>query len=65
MNLPILKRVSVENLSLYRRPIKTKISSGLNLIIGGNGIGKTTLVNTILFGLVGTEEYERINGTKR
>jgi chromosome segregation ATPase len=64
MNLPILKRVSVENLSLYRRPIKTKISSGLNLIIGGNGIGKTTLVNTILFGLVGTEEYERINGTK-
>jgi chromosome segregation ATPase len=64
MNLPILKRVTVENLSLFTRTIKTKISPGLNLIIGGNGIGKTTLVNTMLFGLVGNENYERLNGAK-
>ena len=64
MNLPILKKVTVEHLSLYTRTIKTKISPGLNLIIGGNGIGKTTLVNAILFGLVGNENYERLNGAK-
>jgi DNA repair exonuclease SbcCD ATPase subunit len=64
MNLPILKKVTVEHLSLYTRTINTKISPGLNLIIGGNGIGKTTLVNAILFGLVGNEDYERVNGSK-
>jgi DNA repair exonuclease SbcCD ATPase subunit len=42
-----------------------KIHSGLNLIIGGNGIGKTTLVNTILFGLVGNATYEKLDGGKK
>jgi len=59
MKLPILKKVSVKNLSLYTRPIDMKIHPGINLIIGGNGIGKTTLVNTILFALVGNATYER------
>jgi hypothetical protein len=41
-----------------------KIYPGLNLVIGGNGIGKTTLINTILFGLVGNATYERLDGVE-
>lgn len=61
MKLPMLKRVVVKNLSLYCEPIHRTFYPGINMIIGGNGIGKTTLVNTILFGLVGAEEYEFSN----
>jgi len=52
-------------MSLYTRAIEMKIHPGLNLIIGGNGIGKTTLVNTILFGLVGNATYEKLDGIKK
>jgi DNA repair exonuclease SbcCD ATPase subunit len=52
-------------LSLYTRPLDMKIHTGLNLIIGGNGIGKTTLINTILFGLVGNATYQRLDGLER
>jgi hypothetical protein len=61
MKLPVLKKVAVSDLSLYTRPINMKISPGINLIIGGNGIGKTTLINTILFALVGNATYERFD----
>jgi DNA repair exonuclease SbcCD ATPase subunit len=63
MKLPILKSVTVEHLSLYTRTVKIKVLPGLNLIIGGNGIGKTTLVNTILFGLVGNASYQQPGST--
>jgi len=42
-----------------------KVHSGLNLIIGGNGIGKTTLINTILYGLVGNATYEKLDTVKK
>jgi DNA repair exonuclease SbcCD ATPase subunit len=59
MKLPTLKKVIVEHLSLYTRTINMRLSPGINLIIGGNGIGKTTLVNTILYALVGNATYEK------
>lgn len=65
MQLPTLKKVRVERLSLYTRSIDMKVYPGLNLIIGGNGIGKTTLVNTILFGLVGNATYKKLDGVIR
>ena len=61
MKLPIIKKVVVEDLSLYTQPIDRTIYPGINMVIGGNGLGKTTLVNTILFALVGNAPYERLN----
>lgn len=52
-------------MSLYTRVIDMRIHPGLNLIIGGNGIGKTTLINTILFGLVGNATYDKLNGVAK
>ena len=42
--LPTLKRVKISNYSLFRKDIDYEFILGLNLIIGGNGIGKTTFI---------------------
>ena len=39
--------------SLYPNGINWKLLSGLNIIVGGTGLGKTTLINAVLFGLFG------------
>jgi len=61
MQLPIMKRLTVEHLSLYTQSIYHTIHPGINMVIGGNGLGKTTLVNTILFALVGNVPCEVLN----
>lgn len=51
--LPTLKRVKISNYSLFRKDIDYEFILGLNLIIGGNGIGKTTFINIIKYALIG------------
>ncbi len=61
MKLPIIKKITVENLSLYTQAINRDVYPGINMVIGGNGLGKTTLVNTALFALVGNSPYYSLN----
>jgi len=61
MRLPRVKKIRVEHLSLYKEAIDQIFYPGINMIIGGNGIGKTTLINSILYGLVGNATYKRFN----
>lgn len=61
MKLPILTRVNVKNLSLYNGNIDRKLMPGLNMVIGGNGLGKTTFVNTIIYGLIGNTKFKTLN----
>ena len=61
MKLPILKGITIEHLSLSRDTIRKQFEPGINMIIGGNGIGKTTLINTVLYALVGNSPYEWLN----
>ena len=51
--LPTLKRVKISNYSLFRKDIDYEFILGLNLIIGGNGIGKTTFINIVKYALIG------------
>ena len=51
--LPTLKRVKISNYSLFKEDIDYEFILGLNLIIGGNGVGKTTFINIIKYGLIG------------
>ena len=51
--LPQLKRVGIYNYSLYNTNIDYNFIDGINLIIGGNGVGKTTFVNIIKYSLIG------------
>lgn len=51
--LPTLKRVRISNYSLFQKNIDYEFVLGLNLIIGGNGIGKTTFINIIKYALIG------------
>ncbi|MGE5328876.1 MAG: AAA family ATPase [Deltaproteobacteria bacterium] len=53
--LPTLKSLEVKNYSLYlnKPDFKFDFIEGLNLIIGGNGVGKTTFVFLIKYGLIG------------
>ena len=51
--LPTLKRVKISNYSLYKKDIDYEFINGLNLIIGGNGVGKTTFISIIKYALIG------------
>ncbi|SEP06487.1 AAA family ATPase [Flavobacterium sp. fv08] len=54
-HLPSLISIEVKNFSLYPGNLNLtyKFIDGINLIIGGNGVGKTTFLNILKFALVG------------
>lgn len=49
----VIKRVRISNYSLYNGDIDYEFVDGLNLIIGGNGVGKTTFISIIKYALIG------------
>lgn len=53
--LPELVRINIKNYTLYPNGLDYTYDfvKGVNLILGGNGMGKTTFVNIIKFGLIG------------
>lgn len=51
--LPQLMNVKITNYSLYNKDIEYNFIDGINLIIGGNGVGKTTFVNIVKYALIG------------
>lgn len=51
--LPKLKRIRIINYSLYSEDIDYEFIEGLNLIVGGNGVGKTTFINILKYALIG------------
>lgn len=51
--LPRLKYVKIANYSLYNKDIEFRFIDGVNLILGGNGVGKTTFINIIKYALIG------------
>ena len=67
--LPTLKRVRISNYSLFCQDIDYEFISGLNLIIGGNGVGKTTFISIIKYALIGLYkkdlEVKNYKGEKR
>ena len=53
--LPELMSINIKNYTLYPNGLDYTYDfvKGINLILGGNGMGKTTFVNIIKFGLIG------------
>lgn len=53
--LPELLSINIKNYTLYPNGLNYTYDfvKGINLILGGNGMGKTTFVNIIRFGLIG------------
>lgn len=60
--LPTLKKIEILDFSIYNQNIEYEFVEGVNLIIGGNGLGKTTFINLIKYGLVGL--YSTVTGTR-
>jgi len=52
--LPLIKSFEIRGYRMFKEDWSYKISSGLNLILGINGIGKTTTTNLLSYALVGT-----------
>ena len=53
--LPELLSINIKNYTLYPNGLDYTYDfvKGINLVLGGNGMGKTTFVNIIKFGLIG------------
>ncbi|WES98293.1 AAA family ATPase [Chryseobacterium arthrosphaerae] len=58
--LPTLQSIVIENFSLYPGDLNLKYDfiKGVNLIIGGNGVGKTTFLNILKYSLIGLYKKE-------
>lgn len=65
--LPQLKSVKIDNYSLYyQQPtFEFNFLDGISSIVGGNGIGKTTFVEIIMYCLVGHKRTYPVLGTKK
>ncbi len=50
---PTLKSISIIDYSLYKEDIHYDFIDGINLVIGGNGMGKTTFINILKYALIG------------
>ncbi|KQS46555.1 hypothetical protein ASG38_12230 [Flavobacterium sp. Leaf359] len=53
--LPALEAITIQNFSLYPGDLNFTYNfiDGINLIIGGNGVGKTTFLNILKFAIIG------------
>mgnify|MGYP003618094935 CR=1 FL=1 len=56
-NLPVLKKMIINNYDLYTCPLELEFSETLNLIRGTNGTGKSTLLHIILYSIIGPYTY--------
>lgn len=63
--LPSLKNIKIKNFSLFPGALDFNYDfiEGVNLIIGGNGIGKTTFLNILKYALIGL--YKKETDVKR
>lgn len=53
MYLPRLEKVTVRYLSLFPSKLDRAFFKGINMIVGGNGVGKTTFISSILHAMFG------------
>ncbi|AEV29061.1 hypothetical protein SpiGrapes_1247 [Sphaerochaeta pleomorpha str. Grapes] len=53
-------KMQITNFTLYKQDINYDFVKGINLIIGGNGTGKTTFINILKFALIGLYKSEFI-----
>ncbi len=46
-------KITITNYSLYKEDIVYNFVQGINLVVGGNGTGKTTFINILKFAIIG------------
>ncbi|MBC1470252.1 hypothetical protein HB803_13860 [Listeria welshimeri] len=67
--LPIIKKMIINNFDLYECPFEINFSQTLNLIYGTNGTGKSTLLHIILYSIIGPYtrgiKFKNYEGKKR
>ena len=58
--LPTLKKIKIQNFTLYPNGLDFEYDfvNGVNVIMGGNGMGKTTFVNLIKYSIIGHYKKE-------
>ena len=50
---------------IFRGDVEQSLSTGSNIILGGNGLGKTTIMQAIVYGLTGGTNDETVEDQKR
>jgi DNA repair exonuclease SbcCD ATPase subunit len=67
--LPTLKEVRIYSHPIYQTDICWSISSGINFVIGANGLGKTTFLNCIHYGITGNtdihDQFEKLSKQRK
>jgi DNA repair exonuclease SbcCD ATPase subunit len=57
IRLPSLRKLKIANLNLFSKDFDLVLGDGLNIIYGGNRNGKTTVANSIEFGIFGIFQH--------
>lgn len=70
--LPVIRNLEIQNFDLYKCPAKLDFSDKLNIVIGSNGLGKSTLLYIIQYSVIGpytegvkTRNYKGEQKTRR
>ncbi|WP_106769630.1 AAA family ATPase [Paenibacillus faecalis] len=69
VNIPKLLRVRIFSHPIYKTDIDWNIQTGFNFVIGANGLGKTTFLNCIHYGITGNsniyEQFIKLNKQRK
>lgn len=65
--LPELQRIHIKNYTLYPNGLDYTFDfiKGANLVLGGNGMGKTTFVNLIKYAILGNYKIGGFGGLRK
>lgn len=69
IKIPKLLRVQIFSHPIYKNDIDWSVHSGFNFVIGANGLGKTTFLNCIHYGITGNpniyEQFVKLNKQRK
>lgn len=51
--LPVIKSLLIQNFDLYKCPVNLNFSDKINIVVGTNGLGKSTLLYIIQYSMIG------------
>ena len=63
--LPYFSSLKITNMTTFPQDLRISFDEGINVIFGGNHSGKTTIVNSIKYGIFGLSWNQAVEGVEK